>query len=54
VQDGVVRVAPSVPAELGELWLRGVPLGDGRVTVVARGTEAQVSGVPDGARLQRG
>ena len=54
VPDGVLQVAPAVPPEFGELWLRGIPIADGRLTVVARGKEAQVSGVPAGLRLQTG
>jgi glycogen debranching enzyme len=53
VPDGTLRLAPALPPEWGELRLHGIPIGGGRLTVVARGTDADVNGVPEGLRLRR-
>jgi glycogen debranching enzyme len=48
VPDGVVRLAPALPAALGTVRIEGLQLGGHRIDVTARGSRGEVTGLPPG------
>jgi glycogen debranching enzyme len=51
VPAGVVRVAPMLPPDMSTLDVRGLRLWDGRFDVRCRGDQVDVSGLPNGRRV---
>ena len=45
---------PVLPASFGDLHIRNAPMGSGRITIDASGTEATVQGIPEGLTVHHG
>lgn len=51
---GGIWLDPVLPPSFGDLHIRNAPMGGGRITIDASGTEATVQGIPDGLTVHHG
>ncbi len=52
VPKGLLRVAPTIPARMGDVRVDGIPLAGGRVSVHGHGHRAEVTELPPGIELK--
>jgi glycogen debranching enzyme len=51
VPDGELRIAPSLPPQIGNLKIENLPFAGTRLTITTDGTSTEVAGAPPGMRI---